>query len=113
MGGIHLPNLPHLLHGSISPVSRKGLDGIALISDIMASTRPKAAAEGLRRVVDSFKRVRGARLDREAVFLTGRSDRRRTIERVLETVTTLMVTVRTKTPLIHQVKLSPLRTETD
>lgn len=105
-GGIHLPNLPHLLHASVSPRHRKALDGVAVISDIVGSTQPQQAAEALGSVVDSFKR---ARLQQPAsVFPTasesGGPSRIRTREGILHEVGRLMDVVRRKTPMIHQVR---------
>ncbi|KAE8539469.1 hydroxyethylthiazole kinase [Cryptococcus gattii VGV] len=68
IGGIHLPNAPQLLHASIAPQSRNALDGIAIISDIVASLTPREAAKNLREVVQSFKRARSQLANLEAVY---------------------------------------------
>lgn len=57
IGGVHLPNLPHLLHTSRSPLHNATLDGIALISDIVASEEPEMAARRLRAKLDWFKEL--------------------------------------------------------
>ncbi|WVF73102.1 hydroxyethylthiazole kinase [Kwoniella sp. CBS 6097] len=103
IGGIHLPNLAQLLHGSIAPNSRDALAGIAIISDIVASTNPKEAAANLRVVVDSFKRTRKALKDEVGVF-GGMGKKRDEVDakRLVEKVQALMDVVKRETPLVHQ-----------
>lgn len=102
IGGIHPPNLPYLLHASISPNSRNHLAGIAIISDIVGSRQPKEAAQGLRKVVNSFKRAREGLGHPEAIFpLSNPTKRDR--EELLKSIGELMRIVKAKTPLIHQV----------
>ncbi|WVR07680.1 hydroxyethylthiazole kinase [Kwoniella sp. DSM 27419] len=103
IGGIHLPNLAQLLHGSIAPNSRNHLAGIAIISDIVASQTPREAAADLRKVVDSFKRSRAALIDEPGVF-GGLGSKRGELQThaVVDRVKRLMGVVRAETPLIHQ-----------
>lgn len=108
VGGIHLPNLPQLLHASISPLNNHALDGVAVISDIVGSTTPKQAAESLRKVVDSFKRVRQAKGHIRALYksqrdVVGAADR--TAQGLVRGAGELMRVVRKETPMIHQVSL--------
>lgn len=93
-GGIHLPNLPHLLHGSASP--RKRLDGIALISDIVASMEPEKAAQALRQVLDASKREEVT----NSVFGGGERSSESLVKQAIE----LLRVVRERTPLAHQVR---------
>lgn len=103
-GGIHLPNLAHLLHGSIGPESRNHLSGIAVISDIVASQQPKEAALALRDVLDSFKTARQALQHPRAIFAApGLVGKTRSVEDLLAGCAQLMKVVRDQTPLVHQV----------
>ncbi|WWD19599.1 hydroxyethylthiazole kinase [Kwoniella shandongensis] len=101
IGGIHLPNLAQLLHSSTGPDSTNHLDGIAIISDIVASQTPKEAARGLRDVVDSFKRVRSSATDPLALFSV-QGKREVSVEAFVNGVMGLMDVVKRETPLVHQ-----------
>ncbi|GFZ48720.1 hypothetical protein JCM24511_06469 [Saitozyma sp. JCM 24511] len=103
IGGIHLPNLAQLLHGSISPTSRNHLSGIATISDIVGSPTPKDAAAALRAVVDSFKRARQSLGNPSSVFSLSSPEEPRTAESLIRQVGVLMEVVRKHTPLVHQI----------
>ncbi|KAH9942289.1 Hydroxyethylthiazole kinase [Epithele typhae] len=54
IGGIKSTNALHCLHGSVSPSGRI-LDGLAVVSDIVASNDPRAAANRIASVVQAFK----------------------------------------------------------
>lgn len=99
-GGIHLPNLPQLLHASISPEKDNHLAGIAVISDIVGSTDPRGAAQELKVVLDSFYRGRGTKV--AGLFRTkeGLSEKE-----LLDGVGSLMQVTRKETPLVNQVRL--------
>ncbi|KAL1408541.1 thiamine biosynthetic bifunctional enzyme [Vanrija albida] len=99
IGGIHPPNVPQLLHGAVSPVHRVALDGVAVISAIVSSADPRAAAAGLRAQVDSFKRARAA-ANPQAVFSGPRAAREPA--QLVEQAAALMAVVRGNTPLVHQ-----------
>lgn len=107
-GGIHLPNLPQLLHASTAPISDHALDGVAVISDIVSSTTPKRAAQELRTVIDSFKSARRVKGNSMALFAS-RPDVRgwaeRTPAELIKGVKDLLEVVRGQTPMIHQVSL--------
>ncbi|KAK4686500.1 thiamine-phosphate diphosphorylase / hydroxyethylthiazole kinase, partial [Tremellales sp. Uapishka_1] len=98
-GGIHLPNLPQLLHGSLGPNSKNHLDGIAIISDIVSSTTPTAAARDLRNVVDSFKRARRTTPYPDKFFAEHTAGAADYWSRIGD----LMNIVREETPLVHQI----------
>jgi thiamine-phosphate diphosphorylase/hydroxyethylthiazole kinase len=102
-GGIHLPNLAHLLHSSISPKDNVALNGIAIISDIVASTTPKDAAKGLKDVLDSFFQHRKGKASREVFGIGGK----RSPDVLVAKVGEIMRVVRDKTPMINQVGLLP------
>ncbi|KAK8853182.1 hydroxyethylthiazole kinase [Kwoniella newhampshirensis] len=101
IGGIHLPNLAQLLHASISPISANHLDGIAIISDIVASETPKEAARALRDLVGSFKRVRKTLPDPMAIFGIP-TKRDLTVDGLVTGVMELIRVVKRETPLVHQ-----------
>ncbi|WVW86150.1 hydroxyethylthiazole kinase [Kwoniella bestiolae CBS 10118] len=103
IGGIHLPNLPQLLHGSISPKTSNALDGVAVISDIVASHQPRKASEALREIIDSFKRARKGLEGHKGLFgstssVSGGLSR----EYLVEKVQGLMRVLEQETPLINQ-----------
>ena len=106
-GGIHLPNLPQLLHASIAPISNHSLDGVAVISDIVSSNAPRKAAQALSKVVASFRAARVAKGDTKALFAPGPSVKEwseRTPEALIAGVQRLLGVVRQETPMIHQVR---------
>lgn len=107
-GGIHLPNVAQLLHASIAPQSRNALDGIAIISDIVASLTPREAATNLREVVQSFKRARSQLSNLEAVYGTNLFSGPRGVDGFIKEAVLLMDVIKRETPLINQV--SPCRT---
>lgn len=51
IGGINHSNVQRVIYQSQSP--KKGLDGVAIVSAIMAADDPKAAAEELARLIKS------------------------------------------------------------
>ncbi|WWC91700.1 hydroxyethylthiazole kinase [Kwoniella dendrophila CBS 6074] len=110
IGGIHLPNLPQLLHGSISPKYSNSLDGIAIISDIVSSKNPRESASNLREIVDSFKRarkslnqyqVKGGVFDSPFV-IEHRNKNEFTNDYLIKRVEDLMNVLKDETPLINQ-----------
>ncbi|KAI0330153.1 Hydroxyethylthiazole kinase [Cubamyces sp. BRFM 1775] len=54
IAGIKSTNVLHCLHGSVSPSGRP-LDGVAVVSDIVASTDPLNAAKKIATIVNAFK----------------------------------------------------------
>jgi len=107
LGGVHTPNLPQLLHGSIAPNSRNKLAGVAVISDIVSSVDPQGSARMLRGVMDSFKRSRTTKGDTAAIFSPSWHGPTK-VESLIEGVMALMGVVKKETPLIHQVSWLPL-----
>ena len=57
IGGLNLSNVEHVMLESKSP--DKGLDGVAVVSAIMAAEDPKIAAAALRKAVDTILKTMG------------------------------------------------------
>lgn len=55
IGGIKISNALQVLHGGVAPSDYRSLDGLAIVSEIMASQQPLEQAKGLRHIIDSFK----------------------------------------------------------
>ncbi|KAJ7045477.1 thiamine biosynthetic bifunctional enzyme Thi4 [Mycena alexandri] len=92
IGGIKSTNLARLLHGSVSRTNHT-LDGVAVVSDIVASPNPETAARRLKSIFNACKRCI---LDSPAQnFVWSRGE-------ILDNVTTIMDGVRTLSPLVHQ-----------
>ena len=85
------------LHGSVSRTGHP-LDGVAIVSDIVASPEPKLAAERLSSTIRSFKTLPSA-----IGVLAQSPDELHA--RILEGVARLIEHVRERSPLIHQVSL--------
>ncbi|CAK9782890.1 putative thiamine biosynthetic bifunctional enzyme [Cutaneotrichosporon oleaginosum] len=98
IGGIHAHNTPFLLHGSVG-ASGKALDGVAIISAIVASRAPKEKAAELRGIVDAFKASRKNAGPDTAVFPAPRHSAKELIQNAAE----LFAVVRDTTPLVHQI----------
>ncbi|KAH6897639.1 thiamine biosynthetic bifunctional enzyme, partial [Coprinopsis sp. MPI-PUGE-AT-0042] len=96
IGGIKSGNLWRTLHGAVSD-SGHALDGVAVVSEIMASTEPRKTVEKLAKIVKSFKDehmcVAEVRISSPALSK----------ETVLDGVATLMRKIRNANPLVHQI----------
>lgn len=105
IGGIKAGNLLRTLYGSVSSTGR-ALDGVAVVSEIVASQNPKQATEKLSRIFKAFKvefaltPARGWTLPSS---LYGQELATPTTDAILEGVGKLMVKVREISPLVHQV----------
>lgn len=93
--GINSTNLLHCLHGSVS-LRGLPLDGVAVVSDIVASTDPLSAAWKLSTIVSIFKS------SPPPVFSFGST--RYTVESIKNAAGSILASVRKFTPLIHQVR---------
>ncbi len=91
-GGIKQSNLLRTLHGSVSSTGHS-LDGVAVVSEIVASRDPKTISEELRSILNIFK-------DNTASFKCTSILKPDTI---VEEVIKLMGAVKESNPLIHQV----------
>ena len=96
-GGIKSTNAVRTLFGSLTR-SGKSLDGLAVVSDIVASREPLAAAQQLKDIITRFKssRTRFSSLDAYTTELLKRS------------VGEALRRVRELSPLVHQVRLKTL-----
>lgn len=55
IGGLHPVNIERVLYQCVSSNGQRALDGISIVSDIMAATDAGAAAKNLRRILDQGK----------------------------------------------------------
>ncbi|TFY80989.1 hypothetical protein EWM64_g3030 [Hericium alpestre] len=97
IGGIKSNNLLRVLHGGVAP-SGHGLHGVAVVSEIMASTEPRAASERLARIIRSWSaspRVPASFSSFEASMYTA--------QRVVDSAAKLLAQVRELKPLVHQI----------
>ncbi|KAJ7703233.1 thiamine biosynthetic bifunctional enzyme Thi4 [Mycena rosella] len=92
IGGIKSTNLARLIHGSWSHTSH-GLDGVAVVSDIVAAPDPKKAAQLLK---STFIACKKAALSFDRTSLWSRDE-------ILDKAITIMEGVRTLNPVIHQI----------
>ena len=86
------------MHASTSPIHGNTLAGIAVISDIVASTDPAKSAKELKTVLDSF--VRGQAGRTKGVF---RVEEDLSGDELLRRVGVLMEVTKNETPLVNQV----------
>lgn len=96
LGGIKSTNLLRTLHGTIS-VSNRALDGVAIVSDIVASPEPRLAARRLQTIFSQFQQYNSARplgLDYPVPL---------TIDLIMSESSNLMTEIRKQSPLVHQV----------
>ncbi|KAG6918053.1 hypothetical protein DXG01_016709 [Tephrocybe rancida] len=101
IGGIKSKNLLRTLHGSVSSTNH-ALDGVAIVSDIVASANPRQAAETLSRIFKSFNADLPA-----AISPAGPSAG----DSIVEKVTQLLSTVREVNPLVHQITNNVVATQ--
>ncbi|KAJ7462252.1 thiamine biosynthetic bifunctional enzyme Thi4 [Mycena galericulata] len=97
IGGIRSTNLAsaiktRLMHGSVSPTNH-GLDGVAVVSEIVASPDPKKATQLLRSIFMACKKT---------AIKTSDKNTRRSREEILDKAVTIMDGVRNLNPLVHQ-----------
>ncbi|TFK54360.1 HK-domain-containing protein [Heliocybe sulcata] len=95
IGGINSSNLLRTLHGSVSTTGHV-LDGVAVVSDIVASKTPKDAARKLSSIVKAFKQASSP-----ASLATPFSTQ--VASPLIERAAALLDVVRKHGPLIHQI----------
>ncbi|KAL4078514.1 Hydroxyethylthiazole kinase family-domain-containing protein [Scleroderma yunnanense] len=95
IGGIKSDNLLRTLHGSVSPSGHK-LDGIAVVSEIVASRDPYNSTRTLREIYTDFS----ALLEQQGI---PRPAPTYTADSIKAGVIDLMRVVRETNPLIHQI----------
>ncbi|KAJ6593867.1 TMP-TENI-domain-containing protein [Mycena capillaripes] len=94
IGGIKSTNLARLMHGSVSKTNH-GLDGVAVVSDIVASADPEKAARKLKSI---FVACKEATLSLQKYSLSSRNR-----DDILDKAVAIMDGVRNLTPLVHQI----------
>ncbi|KAF9526525.1 thiamine biosynthetic bifunctional enzyme Thi4 [Crepidotus variabilis] len=100
IGGVKSTNLLRTLYGAVSATNHK-LDGIAVVSDIIASKEPLNAAKALKTILSGFQ-SRG---------ITSMPTRSLTPEILLDGVSHLMEEIRKKVPLVHQITNTVVQTQ--
>jgi thiamine-phosphate diphosphorylase/hydroxyethylthiazole kinase len=100
-GGIKSTNLLRTLHGTVSPTNH-ALDGVAIVSDIVASPEPQIAAETLRAILSQFRQSYHQHpLGFDGSLLAAGPV---TSSSIVEAVLFLMKEIRKRNPLVHQVR---------
>ena len=99
-GGIKSTNLLRTLHGTVSSTNH-ALDGVAVVSDIVASSEPQVAAETLRTILSQFRQshYRHPLGLEESLLAAGPT----TSNFIIEAVLFLMKEIKKRNPLVHQV----------
>ncbi|KAH7927492.1 Hydroxyethylthiazole kinase [Leucogyrophana mollusca] len=104
IGGIKSTNLLRTLHGTVSS-SGRCLDGIAVVSDVFASSDPLSAAKDLRDIFTSFS----THISKQAAQLASwQASPKGTLPRytpdsIKDGVVNIMRTIRDSNPLVHQI----------
>ncbi|KAF4620648.1 hypothetical protein D9613_000236 [Agrocybe pediades] len=107
IGGIKSTNLLRTLHGSVA-TNNRALDGVAVVSDIVASTEPKAAAERLQKIFQKFKQSHENHPLGLQDNLIGSQV---TVGSVLNGVVQLVCQIREINPLVHQITNTVVATQ--
>jgi len=101
VGGIKSTNVLRTLHGAVSSTGH-ALDGVAIVSDIIGSSDPSVSARKLAVVIRAFKSssalAPGAGLFPVPAF-------KYTAESIKTSVSSLLTTIKTMNPLVHQVNI--------
>ena len=102
-GGIKSANLLRTLHGSVSSTNH-ALDGVAIVSDIVAAPDPEAASKRIQTIFSNFHanflhNPAGLAIGSQQVAGMPSADS------VLSNVANFMREIRERNPLIHQVRL--------
>ncbi|PPQ78127.1 hypothetical protein CVT25_015652 [Psilocybe cyanescens] len=105
IGGINSINLLRTLHGCVS-LKNRALDGVAVVSDIMASPDPRCASRKLKDILVNFQRHHKFYCLRHR----GRSDVV-TVDSVVSGVTQLMNEIKNARPLVHQITNTVVSTQ--
>lgn len=93
-------NLLRTLHGAVS-VTNHALDGVAVVSDIMASHEPGIAAQKLRSIVGHFQQNLSEATNILNVLRDPTSE---ILPWIVLQVKSLIVETRKRVPLVHQVR---------
>ncbi|KIJ49441.1 hypothetical protein M422DRAFT_204743 [Sphaerobolus stellatus SS14] len=107
IGGIKSNNALRALHGAVAPSNYRALDGIAVISDIVASNQPREAAAKLASIVKDFKTLRTPPIfsfQSDSISnLTSRS--------LIQEAANFLDVIRKNTPLVHQITNNVVTTQ--
>ena len=95
-GGVKSTNVLRAFRGAIGPLSNRGLDGIAVVSDIAASKTPRESASSLRRAVSTY---RFSPMPSISSSLLNAAD----TATVLASASSLLSLMRERTPLVHHI----------
>lgn len=87
-----------VLHGAVAPSDYRSLDGLAIVSDIMASAEPLEKARNLSFMIKSFKS-----LELPPIFSSQISTTKHDLMSVVNKAGKLLESVRNLSPLVHQV----------
>ncbi|TDL24154.1 Hydroxyethylthiazole kinase [Rickenella mellea] len=96
IGGITTGNVSRTLHGSVS-VHGKALEGVAVVSEIMASTTPQQVARRLFEIVHGYKLAPRKHLQNP--FRTPLDSS----QNIVNAAASLLSIIRKSSPLIHQI----------
>ncbi|RXW23512.1 hypothetical protein EST38_g2347 [Candolleomyces aberdarensis] len=99
IGGIKSGNLWRTLHGSVS-VTGHALDGVAVVSEIVASQDPRSAAASLSKTVKTFKEEQA----RPRELVPSKND-------IIDRVSELVAKIRGVNPLVHQITNNVVATQ--
>ncbi|KAI0769338.1 Hydroxyethylthiazole kinase [Trametes elegans] len=102
IAGIKSTNVLHCLHGTVSP-SGRALDGVAVVSDIVASTDPSNAAKRIATIVNAFKA--------QPVPVFSLSPSSYVADSFKHGVGELLTTVEQFSPLVHQITNTVVTTQ--
>ena len=106
-GGIKTSNLLRTLYGSVSQTDH-ALDGVAVVSEIMASPLPMETAHTMKAIVSGFRDGLRAQLSSPRRGLWASPDR----TSIVEAACRLIEQVRKSGPLIHQVCMAVIARRT-
>ncbi|KAF8629428.1 hypothetical protein AX15_003475 [Amanita polypyramis BW_CC] len=106
IGGIKSTNLLRTLYGSVSRTGH-ALDGVAVVSEIMASLVPAQAGRTMKSILSEFEEGRQLNLSVSSQGLWANP----VSESIIEGVCTLLEEVRKSNPLIHQITNAVVNTQ--
>ncbi|PCH43723.1 Hydroxyethylthiazole kinase [Wolfiporia cocos MD-104 SS10] len=109
IGGVKSTNALHCLHGAVSTIGHT-LDGLAVVSDIVASPQPRDAAKRLAVIVQAFKSTRFNSFSLSHSTCVNFRELY-TPEIIKASVGKLLNAIRTHAPLIHQITNTVVTTQ--
>ncbi|KAF8585995.1 TMP-TENI-domain-containing protein [Ramaria rubella] len=107
IGGIKNTNALRALHGAVAPSNNRCLDGLAVISEIVASKEPLEAAKKLAATISAFKSLASP-----PVFsFISRPNVPLSAESIVQEAAELLTTIKSLTPLVHQITNTVVTTQ--